>query len=82
MLRRSRAIIARGFNPWVCVLQNRSPGRGDVGDVTLIAIGTKILSEDNIAPTGAGVVVAMGPGVKTPGYGCFAPSELGIGTMV
>ena len=36
---------------------------------------------DDIAPTGAGVVVAMEPGVETPGYGCFAPSELGIGSI-
>jgi len=28
-----------------------------------------------IAPTGARLVLAMGPGVETPGYGCLAPPE-------
>ncbi len=28
-----------------------------------------------IAPTGARLVLAMEPGVETPGYGCLAPPE-------
>ena len=77
-----QCIRSQGFQPLVWYPHNVSPGRGDVGGVVLGTKCYKSFGGDNIAPAGAGVMVAMEPGVKTPGYGCFAPSELGIGTMV
>ncbi len=75
---KEQGIRSQGFQPLVLRPSHWSPGRGDVSNAKC----SKINNGDDIAPAGAGVVVAMEPGVKTPGYGCFAPSELGIGSIV